>query len=302
MNWGGFDLNLLIVFDAVMQERNVTRAGSRIGLSQSAMSHALNRLRFMLKDELFIRTPEGMVPTPRAEILAQPIQRALGEMQIALEPVKFDPSASERCFKIAVNNYAALVIAPLLVSTVAAVAAKVRLDLCANDPQDIADHLDRGELDLAFSYLENPAERFVAVPLLDVSFVMVMRHDHPASQGKLSAEEFAALSHLKISSISDDTAFIDNLLAENGLVRHIALSAPYISAGPILVHSDLVATVSRRIAQELVRNYPLQICELPYDSQPVHRRMLRMLWHRRLSHHPSHCWLRNIVLSIAKTL
>ena len=76
MNWGAFDLNLLIVFDAVMQERNVTRAGSRIGLSQPAMSHALNRLRYMLKDELFVRTPEGMVPTPRAEALAQPLRNA----------------------------------------------------------------------------------------------------------------------------------------------------------------------------------------------------------------------------------
>jgi DNA-binding transcriptional LysR family regulator len=88
MNWGAFDLNLLIVFDAVMQERSVTRAGSRIGLSQPAMSHALNRLRYMLKDELFIRTPEGMVPTPRAESLAQPLRDALSEMQLALEPAR----------------------------------------------------------------------------------------------------------------------------------------------------------------------------------------------------------------------
>ena len=93
MNWGAFDLNLLIVFDAVMQERSVTRAGGRIGLSQPAMSHALNRLRYMLKDELFVRAPEGMVPTPRAEALAQPLRNALSEMQLALEPAAFDPAA-----------------------------------------------------------------------------------------------------------------------------------------------------------------------------------------------------------------
>src|SRR5437667_9261048 len=85
MNWGAFDLNLLIVFDAVMQERNVTRAGQKIGLSQPAMSHALNRLRYMLKDQLFVRTPEGMVPTARAEQLAAPMRRALSEMQLALQ-------------------------------------------------------------------------------------------------------------------------------------------------------------------------------------------------------------------------
>src|SRR3977135_3499448 len=107
MNWGAFDLNLLIVFDAVMQDRSVTRAGDRIGLSQPATSHALNRLRYMLKDELFIRTPEGMVPTPRAEMLAQPLRNALSEMQLALEPAVFDPAVSDRRFVLAINNYAA---------------------------------------------------------------------------------------------------------------------------------------------------------------------------------------------------
>src|SRR5277367_2324157 len=91
MNWGAFDLNLLIVFDAVMQERSVTKAGSRIGLSQPAMSHALTRLRHMLKDDLFVRTPDGMVPTPRAEALALPLRNALNELQHALEPAEFEP-------------------------------------------------------------------------------------------------------------------------------------------------------------------------------------------------------------------
>src|SRR5712664_2060439 len=112
MNWGAFDLNLLIVFDAVMQERSVTRAGSRIGLSQPAMSHALNRLRHMLKDELFIRTPDGMMPTPRAEQLALPVRNALNEMQLALEPETFVPAEADREFAVAVNNYAAVVVAP----------------------------------------------------------------------------------------------------------------------------------------------------------------------------------------------
>src|SRR5712692_6581822 len=105
MNWGAFDLNLLVMFDAVMQERNVTRAGQKIGLSQPAMSHALNRLRYMLKDQLFIRTPDGMVPTARAEQLAAPLRRALSDMQLALEPEAFVPHEAQRRFTIAVNNY-----------------------------------------------------------------------------------------------------------------------------------------------------------------------------------------------------
>src|SRR4051812_36637202 len=139
MNWGAFDLNLLIVFDAVMQERSVTRAGQRIGLSQPAMSHALGRLRHMLKDELFIRTPDGMAPTPRAETLAQPLRNALSEMQLALEPAVFDPADSDRRFTLAVNNFAAVVLAPPLVTAVSAAAPSIRLDLRPSGTLDIVD-------------------------------------------------------------------------------------------------------------------------------------------------------------------
>src|SRR5712671_933022 len=125
MNWGAFDLNLLIVFDALTQERNVTRAGQKIGLSQPAMSHALNRLRYMLKDELFVRTPEGMVPTARAEQLAAPLRRALSDMQLALEPETFSPTQADRRFTMAVNNYAAVVLSPQLVTATAEAAPSV---------------------------------------------------------------------------------------------------------------------------------------------------------------------------------
>src|SRR5580700_4872476 len=113
-----FDLNLLIVFDAMIQERSVTRAGRRIGLSQPAMSHALNRLRYMLNDELFVRTAEGMVPTPRATRLAQPLSTALSEMRLAMTPEKFDPATSTHRFRITADNYAAIVFGPPLVAAV----------------------------------------------------------------------------------------------------------------------------------------------------------------------------------------
>lgn len=299
MNWGAFDLNLLIVFDAVMQDRSVTRAGSRIGLSQPAMSHALNRLRHMLKDELFIRTPDGMVPTPRAEMLAQPLRNALSEMQLALEPAAFTPAASDRRFALAVNNYAAVVLAPPLVAAVTAAAPAVRLDLRPSGTLDIAEQLDRGDLDLALGSIDNPGERFATAPLLEDPFVMVMRGGHPAIRRKLSAAAFAALPHLEISSSGEDTGFIDRWLAERGFERRIALRAPYLSAAAVLVQSDLVATLSRRIAQEFVRNHPLQIRRPPYDPPPVRT---VMLWHRRLDRHPAHRWLREVVLSVTKSL
>jgi DNA-binding transcriptional LysR family regulator len=299
MNWGTFDLNLLIVFDAVMQDRSVTRAGNRIGLSQPAMSHALNRLRYMLKDELFVRTPDGMVPTPRAELLAQPLRNALSEMQLALEPAVFEPAASDRSFALAVNNYAAVVLAPPLVAALASAAPSIRLDLRPSGTLDIVEQLDRGDLDLAVGSLDNPGERFATAPLLEDPFVMVMRRGHPASRRKLNAAAIAALPHLEISSSGEDTGFIDRWLRERGVERRIALRAPYLSAAPILAQSDLVATLSRRIAQEFVRNHPLQVRQPPYDPPRVRT---VMLWHRRLEGHPAHRWLRELILSVTKSL
>jgi DNA-binding transcriptional LysR family regulator len=299
MNWGAFDLNLLVVFDAVMHERSVTRAGSRIGLSQPAMSHALSRLRHMLKDELFVRTPEGMVPTPRAEMLAVPLRSALSEMQLALEPVTFDPAASDRRFALAVNNYAAVVIAPPLVSAVSRAAPKVQLDLQPSGTLEVIDLLDRGELDLALGTMAIPGERFAVAPLLEDPFVMVMRRGHPVAKRKLSATAFAALSHLEISSSPEDAGLVDRWLNERGFVRRVALRSPYLSAAAIIEQSDMVATLSRRVACELVRGHDLEIRDPPYDSPRVRN---VMVWHRRLDGHPAHRWLRSAVLSVAKGL
>ena len=299
MNWGAFDLNLLIVFDAVMQDRSVTRAGSRIGLSQPAMSHALNRLRHMLKDDLFVRTPDGMVPTPRAETLAQPLRNALSEMQLALEPAAFDPAKADRRFTLAVNNYAAVVLAPPLVAAVTAAAPSVRLDLRPSGTVELFQQMDRGDLDLTLGRDDDPGERFAQAVLLEDPFVMVMRRGHPAIRRKLSPAAFAALPHLEISSSGEDTGFIDRWLAEHKCERRIALRAPYLSAAAVLVQSDFVATLSRRIAQEFVRSHPLEIRQPPYESPRVRT---TMLWHRRLDRHPAHRWLRTLVLSVSKSL
>jgi len=299
MNWGAFDLNLLLVFDAVMHERNVTLAGQRIGLSQPAMSHALNRLRYMLKDQLFIRTPEGMVPTPRAEQLATPLRRALSEMQLALEPESFVPREASRRFTIAVNNYAAVAVSPTLVMAAADAAPSIRLDLRPSGTLSIVDLLDRGELDLAIGSFEDPGERFALTPLLKDSFVLTMRRGHPAERRQLTANSFADLSHLEISSSGEDTTFIDSWLARRGLIRRIALRAPYLSTPRILARSDMVATLSRRIAEAFVGTDELQIRELPCQSPRV---AIGMMWHRRLENQPAHRWLRGLIEAVCKRL
>src|SRR6267142_3632497 len=143
------DLNLLVVFDAIMRERSVTRAGQRLGLSQPAMSHALTRLRHMLKDELFVRSPNGMMPTPRAEELAAPIRMALDGLQQSLEPVQFDPAKAATTFRIAVDNYAAIVLVAPIAAHVAKIAPAVTLEFRPSGTLNIPELLDRSELHLA---------------------------------------------------------------------------------------------------------------------------------------------------------
>src|SRR3979411_1385073 len=157
---GAIDLNLLVVFDAIMRDRSVTRAGQRLGLSQPAMSHALTRLRHMLKDELFVRSPNGMMPTPRAEELATPIRIALDGLQQSLEPVQFDPSKATVTFRIAVDNYAAIVLVAPIAALVTRIAPGVTLDFRPSGTLNVLDQVVRTEPHLAMGPSGFPGERF----------------------------------------------------------------------------------------------------------------------------------------------
>jgi DNA-binding transcriptional LysR family regulator len=297
---GAIDLNLLVVFDAVMQERNVTRAGGRIGLSQPAMSHALTRLRHMLKDDLFIRSPNGMIPTPRAEQLAAPIREALDGLQHSLEPIQFNPATANNHLRIGVDNYAAIVLAGPLSARIGKAAPNVTLDFRASGTLNISDMLDRGELDLGIGPFAESEKRFSIQKLLKDDFVAVMRKNHPATKGgELTVEKFAALPHLEISSVYHPTDFIDEALARRKLTRRIMLRAPFLSAGAILVVSDMISILPRRIAEELVRYRPLVTRPLLHSSPVIE---MGMVWPRRLDNQPAHRWLRENVGLVTKAI
>ena len=192
-NWNTFDLNLLVVFDTVMQEKNLTRTGQRLGLTQSAVSHALARLRHMLNDELFVRTPEGMLPTPRAERMVGPIHQALQEMRVVLEADEFEPSQASRTFTMAANNYAARAVIPAFVRHVATVAPSVVVEVRPVGMLHMLDQLDAGAVELALDTLTEGGERFKCVALLEDDYVAILSGDHPlASEPALSMEHIGA--------------------------------------------------------------------------------------------------------------
>ncbi|SPP93063.1 conserved protein of unknown function [Bradyrhizobium vignae] len=291
MRLRNLDLNLLPVFDAVLTERSVVRAAEVLGMSQPAVSHALNRLRHTLKDGLFVRTPAGMVPTPRAERLALPIRKALNDLQLAVEGDGFDPASADRRFVIAVNNYAAVVTAGPIVAATRAQAPKLRLSLVPSGTLNVSDKLDRGELDLAVTGREWEGERFASQVLIDDHYVAALRSGHPAIRTKLTMVSLAQVQHLAISSAAEDLSFVDKALKKN---RTIALDVPYLSAGSVLVQSNLVAILGRKLAQEFRRAYPIEIRELPFDAP---RLRSVMTWHRRFDDVPAHKWLRKTILA-----
>jgi DNA-binding transcriptional LysR family regulator len=293
MRLRNLDLNLLLVFDAVLRERSVVRAADALALSQPAVSHALNRLRLALQDKLFVRTPSGMVPTPRAEELALPVRKALDDLQLAVEGNGFDPTSADRHFTIAVNNYAAMVAVAPIVAAVRAQAPKVRLSLVPSGTLNLSDKLDRGELDLAIAPRTLEGERFASRLLIEDRFVAVLRGGHPALRKKLTIAALAQLKHLAISSSGENLDFVDALLQARKSVRSVASDVPYLSAGAVLVQSNLVAILGRKLAVELRRAFPIEFRDLPFEA-PKLQSVIN--WHRRFDDLPAHRWLRDTII------
>ncbi|HEY1927631.1 MAG TPA: LysR family transcriptional regulator [Caulobacteraceae bacterium] len=293
---GRFDLNLLVVFDAVLRERSVTRAAERLCLSQPAVSHALNRLRQLLDDRLFVRGPAGMEPTPRAVQLAVVLQRTLEDLRNAVQPVGFDPATSQRTFRIAVNNYAAAVVAPGLVRACRNAAPGVRLSIRPSGSMDLEGALERGELDLAVSARSLGSSRITSHTIFMDDYVALTRRDHPGVAGPLTLDAFARLPRVTVSSSGDDTSFVDKALAAAGLRQDVVADAPYLSLVVLLATSDMVALLARRFAEAVAVKPAMMVSDLLFPTPAV---PCVISWRRHLEDDPAHVWLRRMIAEVA---
>jgi DNA-binding transcriptional LysR family regulator len=219
------DLNLLLVFDEILRQRSVTRAGDRLGLSQPAMSHALNRLRHQMKDQLFIRGAQGMMPTPRAERLAEPVRQALLMLNGALEEEDFRPEETRHRFTLAVNNYAAIALTGPIMGKARSMAPFLNLSFRPSGTLDVPAMLDRGELDFALLSYPPDLSRFSSHPLIDDDYVGVVRRGHPILDRPFDITAMTGLPYLHISSSGDNLSALDTEL-EKGLKRQISAEAP----------------------------------------------------------------------------
>src|SRR4051794_39570019 len=220
LHFNTLDLNLLRVLDTLLEERSVTRTGERLGLTQSAVSHALNRLRHALHDELFVRGPDGMRPTPRATSMAPHLRQALLQLQHGLAGTEFVAAKSDRQFTIACNDYACAAIVPGLMAKLRLQAPRAALRIHPSD-LGVAEALDSGRVDLAIGGFGRVPERYGCEVLFEETMVWVLSEDNPASRAPLTLERLAQLPHLIIALSGEDGRAVDGVVPDRGLERQV---------------------------------------------------------------------------------
>jgi DNA-binding transcriptional LysR family regulator len=299
----GIDLNLLLALHALLEERHVTRAAARLGITQSAMSRALSRLRVVLGDPLFIRTAGGMVATARAQELAEPLARGLTQVEAAIaRRPSFDPKTAKRLFRIGVFDYGEMVVMPPLLAKVSVVAPNIELASVALTGEPLR-ALEEGKLDLAIGLPSHAARNLgiamtewpgiYAQHLFDDRFVCLVREGHPTVKRTLSLEAYAAQGHVVISPFGRPGSFVDRLLADKGLRRKIVVNVSNFVSGPLLVaSSDLLVTVPERVAKTFAPAFELRVLECPLEIAALR---MHQMWHERHQHDPAHAWLRTVV-------
>ena len=298
MDLHGIDLNLLVAFDALMAERNVTRAGARIGRTQPAMSAALSRLRALLKDELFVRGPNGLQPTPRALDLSKPLAHALAEIGRTLEFTQgFDPSTSSATFSLGLSDHPTFVVLPSLIEKLRDSAPGVALRIRSfTAREDAVTMLDAGEVDVAIGVPSTASGRILTHPLFEEQFACIVRKDHPVARAPLNLKTFLSLSHLLVSPENDRFGTVDAALAKQALKRRLALTIPNMYAAPLLIsRSDFIATVMKGVIAASGHGHELRVLKPPLALEPI---SFVMSWHRRNDAHPAQRWLRTAIASL----
>jgi DNA-binding transcriptional LysR family regulator len=289
------DVELLRLFDALHRERHVTRAARVSGLSQPAMSRALGRMRAAWGDELFVRTPSGMVPTPRADELAPAVRRVLEGVLALARPATFDPAKLVRDFAIAAVDMFDADMLPRLARALEKTSVNVALRPLTPDSGEL---LARGALDLVIGVRPSLPADAIATHLFDEDFVCAVRRDHPRVGRKLSLSTFVELPHLLIAPRGDPGSTVDAALAARGLRRRVAVRTHTFQSAPLVVaRSDLVLTAPRRLLAPVAKAFGLRLLPPPIELRSFG---VFQAWHPRVQNDPMHAWFRGIVAAAAR--
>jgi len=287
------DLNLFVVFDAVYAEQNLTRAARVLCVTQPAVSNALKRLRQVFKDELFIRTPHGVSPTPTADNISGAVKEALHLLNLSLtEGDKFIPESSEKTFVLSVHDYDEALLIPRLMEQLNVLAPGVSVECYSVPRKDVESELASGSLDFALDVPLFSAPQLCRLRLTTERYMCMLRPDHPAIGSKLNLEQYLELEHIHISGRRKGVGHVDMALDKLGLRRNIKVRMQNYMAGPPLVAStDLALTIPRNLAAI----YDMKTLEMPFNVEALDQ---YLYWHKSADQDQANRWLRSILAGL----
>ncbi|MBA3396499.1 MAG: LysR family transcriptional regulator [Deltaproteobacteria bacterium] len=293
MRLAGIDLNLLTSLDALLDERNVTRAAKRLGVTQPAVSHSLRRLRDLLGDPLLVRTRNGMTATPRAVALRPAVRAALEAAEVVLRAVPpFDAAMTERTFSLVMADQASFLLLPPLLERLAREAPGIAVQVrpASRDP-------DAEDVDLAIGVFRDAPAGVHQLTLWREDFVCVLRKGSAAARGTFDRKRYLALGHLLVAPRGMPGSPLDDVLARTGDRRRVMLTVPHFLVAPhVVATTDLVWTAPASLARAFAEQLPLVLRDPPLRLEGF---TIALRWHARLASDPGLAWLRSVVQDVA---
>jgi len=293
------NLNLLVTLDVLLEEESVTRAAERLGVTQSAVSHALRQLREAFDDPLLVRGRAGLVATPHARALVAPLRHGLQVLNVVLrDDPRFDAATTRRSFTLGTTDFVAAVLGPELAAAFEREAPEAELHL--RTPAGLAE-LESGEIDLyLMPYAASPGGPLKRRKVFDDGFACLVREGNPHVGKRLTPKRYAALGHVLISPQGEGLGVVDRALAAEGLARRIAVRVAFFTAAPeIVARTDHVLTAPSRLVERLGRVPGLRVMKPPVGLE---RFSIHEYWHERFDHDPAHEWLRERIAAIGAAL
>jgi len=296
-NLRAVDLNLLVVLDALLAERHVSRAAVRLNMSQPAVSHALGRLRDLLGDPLLVRRDGGFVLTARALELAKPLAEALAQVRAVLGPGRFDPAWESRTFRLAMSDYGAGVALPSLMRRLRADAPGIDMIVTQANREAMMAQVADGDIDLALGVFPRLPSQIRVTPLFEEHFVCLVDRRTLGADGQLSLEAYFARPHVLVAVRGETDTEIEERAVSLGRKRRVALILPHWKVAPgLIAETDLVLTIAGRSLEDMVPDERLAIVASPLTMQPF---SFVQIWHERRDGDPGHRWLREAVAAAA---
>ena len=303
MHFRNLDLNLLVALDALLLERNITQAGKRIHLSQSAMSSALSRLREYFGDELLTQVGRRMIRTPLGESLAEPVRKILLQIQstVAAHPT-FDPATATRSFKLMMSDYVATVLMSNALPRIERLAPRVRIDVLGNDVASPFDELDRADIDLLVMPQNYLRDSHPCDVLFEDEFTGVAWKDNTLipTDGRLSVEQYLGLGHVTARFATARASTVDEwFVSQLGHERRVEVVVMnFGSVFSCLVGTRRVATIHKQLARYYAQYLPIRLFDVPFE---LPRLAEAMQWHRHFNADPGLMWLRGVLKEVAST-